>query len=263
MTILCYHEVAPGWKSPLCVTPAAFSRHLDWLMRHRTVLSLPAAEQALTRDQRLPSSCTAITFDDGCRGLYDHAFPLLKSAGVPATIFLVADAVANSERPIGWYDAADLAPTDVVYSLTPDQVLEMHEEGVTFGAHGYTHLDLTALSVKECTADLKMSREYLEDLLGEPVTRLAYPRGCHNASVREAARRAGFLASYALPISREPGGMMAIPRVGVYARNGTWAVRIKSSKRYLDMRTHPVIGRFGARSWRTEPALLDDPRPTL
>jgi peptidoglycan/xylan/chitin deacetylase (PgdA/CDA1 family) len=137
----------------------------------------------------------------------------------------------------------------------------MHEGGVTFGAHGYTHLDLTALSVKECTAELKMSREYLEDLLGESVTRLAYPRGRHNASVREAARRAGFLTSYALPISREPGGLMAVPRVGVYAGNGTWAIHIKSSKRYLDVRTHPVIGRLGGSSWRTEPA-LDDPRLT-
>jgi len=261
LTILCYHEVAPDWKSPLCVTPAAFSRHLDWLMGHRRVLSLAAAEQALTRDQRLPASCTAITFDDGCRGLYDHAFPLLKRVGAPAAVFLVADAVANSERPIGWYDAADLAPTDVVYSLTPDQVLEMQDAGVTFGAHGYTHLDLTALSVKECTAELKRSREYLEDLLGDPVTRLAYPRGRHNSSVREAARRAGFLTGYALPISREPGGRMAIPRVGVYAGNSTWAVRIKSSKRYLDLRTHPVMGRLGGSSWRTEPA-LDDPRPT-
>lgn len=259
MTILCYHEIAPDWNSPLCVTPDAFSKHLDWLMGHRKVLPLASAERVLTRDQRLPASCAAITFDDGCRGLYNHAFPLLKKTGAPATVFVVADAVANSERAIGWYDAADLAPNEVVYSLTSDQVLEMQEEGVTFGAHGHTHLDLTALSVKECTAELKLSREYLEDLLGEPVTRLAYPRGRHNASVREAARRAGFLASYSLPVTNEPGGMMAIPRVGVYAGNGTWAVRIKSSRRYLDLRTHPIIGQLSGTAWRADPA-RDDPR---
>lgn len=254
MSILCYHEVAPDWDSPLCVTPTAFEEHLAWLAKHRRLLPLEVAERSLTRAARLAAGTSAITFDDGYRGVFEHAFPLLKRMGIPATVFLVSEAARNSHRAIEWLDESDLSPSHTVFPLTIDQIFEMRESGISFGSHSHTHPDLTAVSIGECETELRTSKEYLEDLLKAPVVRLAYPRGRHNEAVRAAAEKVGFRACYSLPGGREFTGRMAIPRVGVYGRNRTLTVRIKSSRYYLPARSSVVLGGI-ERSLKRQPRL--------
>jgi peptidoglycan/xylan/chitin deacetylase (PgdA/CDA1 family) len=41
----------------------------------------------------------ALTFDDGYRGTYDHALPLLVSKGVPMAVFVVTDLLGDSSPP--------------------------------------------------------------------------------------------------------------------------------------------------------------------
>ena len=49
----------------------------------------------------------AITFDDGYRDNFLHAFPVLKNLGMPVTIFLTTGCVESGELP--WYDRICLA----------------------------------------------------------------------------------------------------------------------------------------------------------
>jgi peptidoglycan/xylan/chitin deacetylase (PgdA/CDA1 family) len=44
----------------------------------------------------------AITFDDGYRDLYTHAFPVLRKYEIPATIYLIGRSMETGESP--WYD---------------------------------------------------------------------------------------------------------------------------------------------------------------
>src|SRR5207245_14546 len=43
----------------------------------------------------------AISFDDGYRGVLRHALPVLRQLGLPATVFVVAGALARTE-PFWW-----------------------------------------------------------------------------------------------------------------------------------------------------------------
>jgi peptidoglycan/xylan/chitin deacetylase (PgdA/CDA1 family) len=104
--ILMYHRVLPPSETTatfvqpgMYVTPETFEHHLRFLTRHFQVLSF---EQLLGRWQdhewdEHARYCT-ITFDDGWRDNYRYAYPLLRSCGVPATIFLPTDLIGTN----GW-----------------------------------------------------------------------------------------------------------------------------------------------------------------
>lgn len=239
MTILCYHAVQPDWQSPMAAAPQAFAAHCAWLARHRTVVPLADAVQRLDRRARLPRGLSALTFDDGFAGLFDHAMPVLARTGLPATVFLVARTLTTQGQSVDWVDDP---PATRLRTLTPDQVLEMQAAGVAFESHSYAHLDLTRLSFDDCVRDLRDSRDVLESILGRPVRLLAYPRGRHNATVRAAADRAGYTYAFTLPEGREEPGPFAVPRVGVYHGNGLGTLRLKTAPPYLDARTSRVYG---------------------
>jgi peptidoglycan/xylan/chitin deacetylase (PgdA/CDA1 family) len=100
--VLTYHRVNDdGHPYFPGIAPALFREQLESLRRHFVVL--PIAELAsLARSGRAPRNAVALTFDDGYRDNYTHAFPILRELGLPATIFLTTDAV-DHDRMI-WHD---------------------------------------------------------------------------------------------------------------------------------------------------------------
>ncbi|MDQ4095031.1 MAG: polysaccharide deacetylase family protein [Actinomycetota bacterium] len=237
MTILCYHAVDDTWQSTLVVAPDEFARHCEWLATNRTVVPLARAAEAFEKHRRLPFGWTAITFDDGFEGLYEHALPVLERHRLPSTVFLVAQTLTDEGRVVDWVDDAPPTPPT---TLDLTQVRDMKERGVNFGSHSFSHHDLTSLTESACAEDLKQSRALLEDLLEDRVPHLAYPRGRHNDIVRRAAARAGYEYAFSLPEKREPVGRHAVPRAGIYPDDGVGSLRAKSSSRYLSLRMNPV-----------------------
>lgn len=93
--ILMYHRVAPRGEgvqdySPngMTVTPLEFEMQLRFLRKNYEIVPLTQIVSAVRDKRLLPSGCCAITFDDGWRSVYKHAFPILRSMSVPATMFL-------------------------------------------------------------------------------------------------------------------------------------------------------------------------------
>lgn len=236
MSILAYHAVDPDWSSSLSLHPATFAQHVAWLARHRDLQGLDVALTRVRRSGSLPAGITAITFDDGFASVYEHAYPILRRIGIPATVFVVGRTLAGDGR-VDWVDHA---PSPALQTLSPEQILEMREAGVTFGSHGFSHRDLTALDDSELERDLRDSRETLEDLLHERVTTIAYPRARSDERVRRFARLSGYRYGLAVSLPRQTSGPMEIGRAGVYRSNGKVALRIKSSPWYLPVRRMPA-----------------------
>jgi peptidoglycan/xylan/chitin deacetylase (PgdA/CDA1 family) len=98
--VLLYHDCADAesdYTAELNSTtpPALFAAHLDYLARHYSVVDL---EEVVAG--RAPPRAVAITFDDGYRSVYTGAFPALVRRGMPAVVYLIADAVDN--RALVW-----------------------------------------------------------------------------------------------------------------------------------------------------------------
>ena len=100
--ILTYHRILPReeaqWiQAGMYVEPGTFERHLNFLRDHFTLVSLEeflCQREAGQRGSDGRPLC-ALTFDDGWRDFREHAFPLLKAYGAPATVFLPTDFIGT------------------------------------------------------------------------------------------------------------------------------------------------------------------------
>lgn len=52
---------------------------------------------------------------------------------------------------------------------------ELHSKGITFGSHTVTHPQLSDLSSVEVEHEIKLSKEIIEDKLGEGIDTFSYP----------------------------------------------------------------------------------------
>lgn len=99
LIILMYHGVV---QTPLkvydwCfVGESSFRNQIDYLKRKFEVISLSTAVERL-RNGKIDRPTAVITFDDGLQNNYDVAFPILREAGLPATIFLTTGLVNTSD----------------------------------------------------------------------------------------------------------------------------------------------------------------------
>ncbi len=78
----------------MVVTPETFAAHLSWIKQYFEPMPLSEWLAGRGGDGRRPA--LAITFDDGWRDNYEFAYPLLRRAGVPATLFAVTDFIGTN-----------------------------------------------------------------------------------------------------------------------------------------------------------------------
>jgi hypothetical protein len=101
--IVYYHEVFDEtdnveWchEKSLLLPLTLFREQLSYLSQHYKIVSLD--EAVLSKS----SNVAAITFDDGYLGVYRNAFPILKSMGITATVFLITNYLGSAEIP--WWN---------------------------------------------------------------------------------------------------------------------------------------------------------------
>jgi peptidoglycan/xylan/chitin deacetylase (PgdA/CDA1 family) len=100
--VLTYHRVNDEGHPFFGGTPVdLFRRQMEVARRLFSVYPLEELA-ARAKSGGVPSNALAITFDDGYRDNYTCAFPVLRELGLPATIFLVPDAI--DVDPLLWHD---------------------------------------------------------------------------------------------------------------------------------------------------------------
>lgn len=98
--ILTYHritdEVYP--EDPLIVSADQFAKHVEFLKCRFRLLSAHEVAKIVRSQKPFPDRSCLITFDDGWKDNYTHAFPILQAFQAPSIIFLTTGYVGTSKR---------------------------------------------------------------------------------------------------------------------------------------------------------------------
>jgi peptidoglycan/xylan/chitin deacetylase (PgdA/CDA1 family) len=258
--ILRYHAICepelPGYADPnICVTPASFQRHVEYLARNYTVRPLPEIVRALRDGRPLPSNAVAITFDDGYADNLAAA-RLLARHGLSATFYITAQCV-DGESPFWLSELRALVfklvipqfeltlgrtcdtfrcgtleertatirrltklfksnpiavreqareqlrrlagATPATPMLSWRSLEEMHQLGMTIGAHTLTHPNLPSAGLADAQREIEGARWRLERELGIAVTMFSYPNGAAQTyftpEIQQLVRQAGYQAA--------------------------------------------------------------------
>ena len=248
--ILMYHQVGrPVEGVPACrdsVSPERFERQIRAILEAGyRVIPLSTLVEAL-RDDRMSELGRAVvlTFDDGFRGQFVHAYPVLRRYRLPATLFMVAGYAGRYTflRHLGLDDppAADGSTPPLAWlPLSWDELKEMRRHGIEIGSHSLSHRSLGVLSEREAAYEAQRSRRILEERLGTPVDLFAYPFGSpaygdFDSSLEAMLGAQGYAAACTTVIGRcaADADPYAMPRIPMDETDGPFRVRCKLAGAY-------------------------------
>jgi len=222
--VLCYHAISETWRDELSVSPIVFERQVRTLLS-RGYRPATAAEVVASRGKLLH-----ITFDDAFQSV-SSALPALERLGVPATVFACPALADGAEAlPVPELHVQVRQNPAELVTMGWDDLRALVERNIEVGSHTLTHPHLTRLGDHELLRELQVSRERLQDQLGVRCRFLAYPYGEEDERVRAAARLSGYEAAFALPGSHTSFDIYAVPRVGIWRKDGPVRVSVKTSQ---------------------------------
>jgi peptidoglycan/xylan/chitin deacetylase (PgdA/CDA1 family) len=169
--ILMYHGVSDDREDGvepyyrLATDPRRFAEQMQWLrdsgyrgVSLETALAMPANGESGA------GPLAVITFDDGLRDFYTTAGPIIQRHGFTATMYLPTAFIASQRKSFRGKEC-----------LTWDEVRELRAHGFRFGSHTVNHPKLHELSWNAVENELRLSKEGIEQELGEAVASFAYP----------------------------------------------------------------------------------------
>lgn len=215
VTVLLYHRFDEPAYPSTNTSSAVFAEQIDYLSREGyRFLTLAEFTDMVAGRRPFPDRAVLITIDDPYRSIYEHAFPLLREAGIPFVLFANASALySGSPAYMDW-----------------EMVAEMTRAGAAIGNHSYYHPHLgrpepgqnRAAYAAWVRADLAKARRALA-AHGLDSDALAYPFGEYNEVVLEVAEELGFELMFTQDEGPAAAGTDArlIPRVPIVGANMT------------------------------------------
>lgn len=219
LPVLAYHKIdqpTPDVKIRGAYTsPKRFRKQMSYLKRHGFVF-YTAGE--LIRHYRengaFPAKGIAITFDDGWKDNYVHAFPVMRDLGIKATIFLVPSVIGQTSDVIV---AEGEGPRE---HMSRENIIEMSQYGIEFGSHSLNHVHLHKAAPNTVEYEVTESKSQIENLTQASCEVFAYPAGFFNDTAKEKVENAGYIAAFSTVYgSDENIDLYALNRVEILRRD--------------------------------------------
>lgn len=179
--VVMYHRFGDGRYPSTNIRLEQFEAHLAEIADGPyTVLPLPEIVSALRSGRPLPDRTIGLSIDDAYLSVYTEAWPRLREAGLPFTLFVATDPIDR-----GFAD-----------HMSWDQLRELAAAGVTIGSQTASHLHMAASGEAANRRDVETSNRRFEAELGRRPDIIAYPYGEASLAVEALARETGFVAGF-------------------------------------------------------------------
>jgi peptidoglycan/xylan/chitin deacetylase (PgdA/CDA1 family) len=211
-----YHVIAnppsTAQLPELFVDPDTFEAQMKWLSRQGySAVSMNQVYRAWFQDGKLPEKPVALSFDDGYRGDYVYARPVLRRLRWPGNLNLLIGNLGDE--------------------LTDRMVNQMIDAGWELDSHTITHLDLTSLDGARLRREVAGSRTILQQRFHQPVNFFCYPAGKFDDATIAQVRQAGYLgATTEIPGEGTRTEMFRLRRIRVNGSDGVSGLREKLSR---------------------------------
>lgn len=180
--ILMYHNVGK-WNlndSKLMkrfrIEPSKLELHLKYISENYQTVSIEDVYNDLVNGIPVPKNSIVLTFDDGWKGLYTEAFPILQKYHLRFTAYLVSSYLDNNS----------------LY-LTKKEVREMLKSGLMeIGNHTVDHALLGFYDREKINYEIREAENALYDDFGVRAKTFAYPGGSYNSVVLDVLENLGF-----------------------------------------------------------------------
>lgn len=179
--VVVYHRFNEPAFASTSIRLEQFKAHLSELKKNQyNVVSLPEIVSSINLGKDLPDRTIGLSVDDAYRSFYDVAWPLLKAAKLPVTLFVSTDVV---DRQAPGY-------------MTWDQIREVQKEGVIIGSQTKSHKHLPLLPLGDAKMEIDKANIRIATELGKKPSLLAYPYGEYSYPVRQIIVDRGFDAAF-------------------------------------------------------------------
>ena len=177
-----YHEIyrpeerdrLKGLTNPVYNTEInVFQKQMAYLYAKR-MKTLTIDELFLKESSSQREGAVCLTFDDGWRGNYLHAYPVLQEYGLKATFFIATDLIGKP------------------FYMTWEDIREMAASGMFIQSHTVTHRPLAHMGGERVLFELSESKRVIEERLGQEVRHLSLPHGIKDERIWNLAQGIGY-----------------------------------------------------------------------
>ncbi len=185
--VLVYHQFSNDHSDKMTIKAEDFFEQMLYLKENDfSVIDLDQLIDFMEFRAPLPEKSVVITIDDGWLSAYEIAYPILKSFGYSATLFVYTDFIGG-EKAMKW-----------------SQIKEMAHNGFNVQSHTKSHQSLTIIHesapfeeyFRFLVRELEVSKNTIEDYLNTDCRYLAYPFGETNELVISLAKKMGYRAAF-------------------------------------------------------------------
>ena len=179
--IIMYHRFGETAYPSTNITLDQFESHIRELKSGPyAVLPLPEIVARLRDGRPLPERTVGLSVDDAYLSAYTEAWPRLKAAGLPMTLFVATRAVDRKLSGI----------------MTWQQIRELAADGVSIGSQTETHLHMPDAGEARNRQEIERSNGRFITELGRAPRLFAYPYGEAGTAVQGIVRDGGFAAAF-------------------------------------------------------------------
>lgn len=150
--------------------------------------------------KELPENPIHITMDDGYESNYKIAYPILKENGMKATIFVIVSRIDGDYYPprLTWDQIKEMSDSGVI--SIQSHTYDLHHKEIIDDAVEVSAMisDTSDEFLKRVKDDLILSKEILEEKLGNEVISISYPFGHYDENTLNMIEEVGFKVAYTI-----------------------------------------------------------------